>query len=259
VPRAPARSARQLPGGRSGGPGSAGKGGGAARPPGIRTSEARRPNAEAGAPDAALTREVGQAARPGTAHAAEGAFVRAATALTQDDTETALVEASTAKRLAPRSSAVRELLGIAMYRSSRFQEALSELSAYRRMTGRPDQNHLIADAHRALGSPEKGVPLVREAIAAHLPPEIHAEAVVVGASALADLGRFDEALALLQTFPVHPDVGAAHDLRVWYVRGDVLERAGRLAEAARMFTLIVRHQPEAFDAAERLSFLQRSP
>ena len=45
------------------------------------------------------------------------------------------------------------------------------------------------------------------------------------------------------------------DLRVWYVTGDVLERAGRPAEAKDEFRRILRHEPGAFDAAERLSRL----
>jgi predicted RNA polymerase sigma factor len=40
------------------------------------------------------------------------------------------------------------------------------------------------------------------------------------------------------------------------VRGDLLARAGRGDEAAREFERIVRHDPTAFDAAERLSALR---
>jgi hypothetical protein len=39
------------------------------------------------------------------------------------------------------------------------------------------------------------------------------------------------------------------------VTADVLERGGQRDEAARLFRLILRHDPEAFDAAERLSAL----
>jgi len=129
------------------------------------------------------------------------------------------------------------------------------MQAYRRMTGKADQNHIIADSYRALGSPEKAVPLAEEALRAGVPPDALAEAVVVGASALADLGRHDEALALLRRLPSRPDVGRDQDLRVWYVTGDILARAGRREDAAREFRRITRHDPTAFDAAERLAEL----
>jgi tetratricopeptide (TPR) repeat protein len=167
----------------------------------------------------------------------------------------AIRSAEEAKRSASRSGAVREILGMALYRRGRFRDALRELQAYRRITGRPDQNHLIADAHRALGSPEKALPLVNEALQARIGAEARAEAAVVGGAALADLRRFEEALTLLRRFDRGSDTARPQDLRVWYVTADVLERAGRPREAARVFRRILEHDPEAFDAAERLASL----
>jgi tetratricopeptide (TPR) repeat protein len=164
--------------------------------------------------------------------------------------------AEEAKNLAPRSGAVREVLGIALYRAERYREALRELQAYRRMTGRLDHNHLIADSYRALGSPEKAIESARAAFEARIPEEARAEAVVVGASALADLGRFDEAIGMLRAFPTGERVIRPFDLRVWYVTGDVLDRAGRRKEAAAEFRKVIRHDSAAFDAAERLARLQ---
>lgn len=176
-------------------------------------------------------------------------------ALERDRPGQAAEAAARAKSLAPRSGAVRETLGLALYRAGRFREALRELQAYRRMTGRPDQNHLIADAHRALGAPEKAPSLAQEAMRARVSPEVKAEAAVVGAAALADLGRFDEALSLLRRLPTSAEVARPYDLRVWYVAGDVLERAGRREDAAREFRRILEHDADAFDAAERLARL----
>ncbi|HEX2030248.1 MAG TPA: tetratricopeptide repeat protein [Actinomycetota bacterium] len=176
-------------------------------------------------------------------------------ALERDRAGRAVEAATRAKSLAPRSAAVRETLGLAHYRAGSFREALRELQAYRRMSGRPDQNHLIADCHRALGAPEKAPPLVQEALRARVSPEVKAEAAVVGAAALADLGRFEEALSLLRRLPSSPEVARPYDLRIWYVAGDVLERAGRRDDAAREFRRILEHDPDAFDAAERLARL----
>jgi tetratricopeptide (TPR) repeat protein len=194
-------------------------------------------------------------AHAGRADEAIKLLEEAVSALSRDRPKPAAQAAAAAKALAPRSGAIREVLGIAHYQQERFREALTELQAYRRMTGRVDQNHLIADSHRALGAPEKAVALVQEALGARVPDEVRAEAAVVGGAALADLGRYDEALTLLRKFSTKPEIARPHDLRVWYVTGDVLERAGRRAEAAKEFRRIVRHDPGALDAAERLAAL----
>lgn len=200
-----------------------------------------------------LAGDVRDSARPGRQQDAADAFERAIALLADDDPDQAVLAGTAAKRLAPRSAVVREVLGIALYRSGRLREALSELLAYRRMSGRADQNHLIADAYRAAGAPEKGLPLIREAMTEPLPADVRAELFVVGASTLADMDRFDEALGLLHRYGALPgEVGSQDDLRVWYVTADVLERAGRRDEAAEAFELLLRYDPDAFDARERL-------
>jgi tetratricopeptide (TPR) repeat protein len=186
---------------------------------------------------------------------AAAAFQEAVELLERGKDEKAAAAAHRAKEMASRSGAVREVLGMALYRSGRYREALRELQAYRRMTGRVDQNHLIADSLRALGEPDKAVGPAREALRARIAPEVRAEAAVVGASALADLTRFDEALAMLKAFPTDPARAREFDLRVWYATGDVLAKAGRKAEAAEQFRRVMRHDPAAYDAAERLAQL----
>lgn len=144
---------------------------------------------------------------------------------------------------------------MALYRKGSFREALRELQAYRRLSGRADQNHLIADCHRALGAPEKALPLVREALDARISAQARAESAVVGGAALADLGRFEEALTLLRRFDGDAEVARPYDLRVWYVTADILERVGRRRDAIRLFRRILDHDPEAFDVADRLARL----
>jgi tetratricopeptide (TPR) repeat protein len=194
-------------------------------------------------------------ARPGQGERAAKAFELAADLLQRGRDKPALAAAEEAKALAPRSGPVREVLGIALYRNERFRDALRELQAYRRMTGRLDQNHLIADSYRALGSPEKAVGPAQEAIRSTASDDVRSEAAVVGASALADLGRYTEALALLRTYKARERGVRPPDLRRWYATGDVLERAGRPAEAAEEFRRVVRYEAGAFDAAERLARL----
>jgi tetratricopeptide (TPR) repeat protein len=220
---------------------------------GDRASSRRAPN---------LSREVvaelRRTARAGKVEAAISRLERAVELLERGDSRAAVAEAVKAKALAPRSGAVREVLGLALYGQGMFREALAEMQAYRRMTGRADQNHIIADCQRALGHPERAVPLAEEALAAPgVPLAAKAEAVVVAASALADMGRFDQALGLLRRVKTRDDVADPEVIRVWYVTADVLERAGRREEAERVFRRILRHDPAAFDVAERVAQLGR--
>jgi tetratricopeptide (TPR) repeat protein len=84
---------------------------------------------------------------------------------------------------------------------------------------------------------------------------VKAEAVIVAAAALADQGRFAEGLAFLRRAQTRDDVSEPYTLRLWYVKGDLLEKVGRRDEAAAEFRKIVRHDASAFDAAERLAQL----
>jgi tetratricopeptide (TPR) repeat protein len=200
--------------------------------------------------------EVVRTTRPTTQAEALSKLARAIELLRRGDHRAAVIEAQRAKAAAPRSSSVREVLGLALYGAERWPEAVAELKTYKRLSGRVDQNHLLADSLRAMGKPEQAVPLAEEELHdRQIPSEARAEAVIVAASALADQGRFPEALAFLARARTRDDVSEPFTLRLWYVRGDILDRAGRSDEAAVEFRKIVRHEPGAFDAAERLSAL----
>lgn len=203
-----------------------------------------------------IVNELNRVSRPGKEHQAAARLERAVELLDRGDSRGAVAEAQKAKELATRSAAVREVLGMALYQQRRWREALSELQAYRRMSGRADQNHLIADAERGVGRPERAVPLAEEALAQRgVPIEAKAEAVIVAASALADMGRFDQALGLLRRVRTKDDVARPEVIRVWYVIADILEKAGRPKEAAEQFRKIMRHDPAAYDVAERIAQL----
>ena len=202
----------------------------------------------------AIQEEIRRTAPPGKERDAMSRLARAIELLDRDDPKAAAAEAEKAKALAPRSGAVREVLGLAFYGLGRWQEALTELKAYKRITGRYDQNHLIADSLRGLGRPAEAAPLAEEVLRVKgVANEAKAEAVIVAASALADQGRFAEALAFLGRAKTREDVAAEYTLRLWYVKGDILERAGRREEAAREFRRVIRHDASAYDAAERLA------
>ncbi len=180
---------------------------------------------------------------------------RAVELLERGDSGAAIAEATKAKASSSRAASIREVLGLALYGQGRWQEAMIELKAYRRFSGRADQNHVIADCLRALDKPQDAVPLAEEELRAKVPNEAKAEAVIVAASALADQGRYSEALAFLGRAKTRESVSEPYTLRLWYVRGDVLAKAGRRDEAADEFRKIMRHDATAFDAAERLAEL----
>jgi tetratricopeptide (TPR) repeat protein len=220
--------------------------------PGARSSKPKR---RAGL-SAEILSELRHASRPGKAEDAIARLERAAELYQREDFPGAAAEAAKAKALAPRSATVREVLGLALYELGRFREALTEMQAYRRMSGRADQNHIIADCLRAVDRPDRAVPLAEEALAARgVPLRAKTEAVIVAASALADEGKFDQALGLLRRIRTKDDVAGFEVVRVWYVTGDILARAGRPQEAAREFRKILRHDAGAYDAAERLAQL----
>src|ERR671918_2238629 len=86
--------------------------------------------------------EIRRTAAPGKERDAMSRLARAIELLERDDPKGAAAEAAKAKVLAPRSGAVREVLGLALYGLGRWQDTLTELKAYKRITGRADQNHL---------------------------------------------------------------------------------------------------------------------
>lgn len=186
------------------------------------------------------------------------ALTLAADAIQADEPEGALPYLEWAKSAALRSPSVREALGVARYLAGDWQGALLELQAYRRLSGRNDQNHLIADCLRGLGRPPaKVAELVREMDREG--SERVAEGAIVWASAVADHGDAGAGRTLLRRYletlpttqPPEP-----YELRLWYVAGDLAERDGDARDAERWFRRVTRADPDAFDARERLSALE---
>jgi tetratricopeptide (TPR) repeat protein len=219
-----------------------------------RGSSAPKPHTKSRLPGD-VVEEIRRTTRPTNQEHAISRLSRATDLLERGDSGAAVSEALKAKQAAPRSASVREVLGLAYYGQGRWREALSELKTYKRITGRADQNHIIADCLRATGKPQEAVTLADEELRSDAPNEAKAEAVIVASSALADEGRYAEALAFLSRAKTRSDVSEPYTLRLWYVKGDILAKAGRRDEAAAEFRRIVRHDSGAYDAAERLAEL----
>jgi hypothetical protein len=154
-----------------------------------------------------------------------------------DRVDVALEALAWAKHQAPRVGAVREAYGVACYLDGDWAKALTELQAYRRMTGRNDQNHLIADSQRGLGRDSSKVAEPVEELLAddRIKDDLRAEAVIVWAGALADGGDLDAARAVLrrELARVH-DPGDDHVVRLVTVAAELAERDGDPDAAAAM-------------------------
>jgi tetratricopeptide (TPR) repeat protein len=187
------------------------------------------------------------------------AFTAAGAALGQGDVPRALELLTWAKAVAPRSVMVREALGVALYHAADFPAAHRELLAYRRLSGRQDQNHLLADCARAAGRHDKVVEYVaamQEDPTVH--PERLVEGLIVQAGDRADRGDLRGALAVLGRGGLDPvDVQSWHP-RLWYAAGDVSERMGDTDSAREYFEAIAAVIDDFLDVEERLAALGSS-
>jgi hypothetical protein len=84
------------------------------------------PRRRAGLPSEVVS-ELRHTARAGKADAAMARLERAVQLLERADAKGSAAEANKAKDLAPRSAAVREVLGLSYYQLERFREALAEM------------------------------------------------------------------------------------------------------------------------------------
>lgn len=184
-------------------------------------------------------------------------------AIDEDRPDVAVEVLAWARHEAPRLAAIREALGVAYYLREEFAPALSELQAYRRLSGQHDQNHLAADCLRALGRDldrisEVAQPLIDDDSA---PDDRRAEAVIVRAAALGDAGELAAGRSVLRRFLERPrDGDEEHDLRLRYLAADLADRAGDLREAEQQLASIVAVDPDFLDVEERLDGIrQRLP
>lgn len=203
-----------------------------------------------------LVRELGTAARPGKKDLLIKVMAEAVVAYSEGNVEEAIRLGEQAKHMALRSTTAREFLGLAYYAAGRWRDAITELSAFRRMAATAEQNPVLADCYRAEGKPEKAVELADETRAHPPSAPVLFESEIVAAGALADLGRLDEAIARLEDLPLDPEVAEEHHLRAWYVLGDLLERKGRFTQAQRYFNAVGAADPELTDAPERAARLE---
>lgn len=187
------------------------------------------------------------------------AMTLATRALEDDAPEDAMPYVVWCKEVAPRSPSVRETLAIALYLSGEYARALSELRAYRRMSGSEDQDHLIADCLRATGrSPAEVGQVVEGMLASDAPADRRLEAVLVWAGAVADGGDLVAARAALRRADRELVAAAGPEARdrLTFVVGELAERAGEHERAIRAFEALAGRDDDPYDVEVRLARLR---
>ena len=152
-------------------------------------------------------------------------------AIADDDMETALAHSRQAKKLAGRVAVVREANGTIEYLAGEYAAALNELRAVRRMTGSNDFVAMMADCERGLGRPERAIEFLKSIPTKELAPDTAIEALMVNAGARADMGQIDAALLMLNVGSLTSLPAGDLRARMQESYSDLLDKAGRTAEA----------------------------
>lgn len=166
----------------------------------------------------------------------------ASEALAESRHHVAVKHATKAKSLAPRDATVRETLGIALYRTGRWNEALSELRTYRRIAGETTHLPVEMDILRALGRSADVAKAWDELERRGGKPAVMKEGRVVYASHLIDEGNVEAAYQLTNpartTGKPFPE-----DLRVWYVAARAAALLDDVDRASDLRNAILEHDP----------------
>lgn len=170
----------------------------------------------------------------------------------QEDPERAYQYAKQARNLAARVGVVREACGIAAYRAGEWAEALAELRAARRLTGRASGVPLMADSERALGRLDRALAIVRAPENEDLDRATQIELAIVESGIRRDQGMADAALLALQVPELTDRRRYPWSARLFYAYADALLDAGRSDDARDWFA-----RAAAADAAEETDAADR--
>ncbi|HEX6469590.1 MAG TPA: hypothetical protein VF069_10895 [Streptosporangiaceae bacterium] len=177
--------------------------------------------------------------------------------LLDDDPERAYLHAKTARRLGSRVAIVREGCGIAAYQAGHWADALAELRAARRLSGREAYLPILADCERGLGRPERALSLARSAEAERLDPADRVELRIVESGARRDMGQHDAAVLALRIPELDEQRLRPWSARLFYAYADALAAAGREDEAGEWFARAAAADRDGdTDAAERYAELE---
>jgi tetratricopeptide (TPR) repeat protein len=172
------------------------------------------------------------------------------------DPERAYQYAQGARRLAARVGVVRETGGIAAYRAGRWTDALTELRAARRLTGRGSYLPMMADCERALGRLDRALDLVTGTDARGLDRATQIELRIVESGIRRDQGLPEAGVVALQVPELADGRKRPGSARLFYAYADALLDAGRREEARDWFGKAAAADSDGqTDAAERFDEL----
>ena len=148
-----------------------------------------------------------------------------------------------AKGLSPRASVVREYLGLSAYWLEKWEEALAELRAYRRLTGDTTHMPVEMDTLRAL---DRGADVEKTWTwfverGGNRPTE--AEARVVYGAYLLDRGRAAEAWTVTGLTRLPKDA-KPYELRRWFVAARAALELGEAEAAGKLVRAIRQGNPD---------------
>ncbi|HWG62627.1 MAG TPA: hypothetical protein VG253_13015 [Streptosporangiaceae bacterium] len=187
---------------------------------------------------------------------AEAVARRLVAAAVAEDPEQGYLYAQDARRLAARVGIVRETVGVAAYRAGRWSEALAELRAARRLTGRTSYLPLMADSERALGRMDRAIGVISEAASQPLDRATQIEMRIVESGIRRDQGLAEAAVVALQVPELNERRIRPWSARLFYAFADALLDAGRTEEAREWFArAAAADQDDETDAAERFEEL----
>ena len=176
----------------------------------------------------------------------------------EPDAARAYLHAQAARRLAARVGVVRETSGIAAYRAGQWADALTELRAARRLTGRTSYLPLMADSERALGRLDRALELVAGPDSRDVDRATAIELRIVESGIRRDQGFPEAAVAVLQVPELTRRRAGPGSARLYYAYADALLDAGREDEARDWFGRAAAADPDGeTDAAERFEDLDQ--
>jgi tetratricopeptide (TPR) repeat protein len=174
----------------------------------------------------------------------------------EEDPERAFQYAQGARRLAARVGVVRETAGIAAYRAGRWADALTELRAARRLTGRGSYLPMMADCERALGRLDRALDLVTGPDTRGLDRATQIELRIVESGIRRDQGLPDAGVVALQVSELTDGRKRPGSARLFYAYADALLDAGRREDARGWFGKAAAADTDGqTDAAERFDDL----
>ncbi len=156
----------------------------------------------------------------------------------------------------PDAAGVRELAGLCQYSLGNYRAAERELTAFVDLTGSTDQHPVLMDCARAQKRYSRVDELWRELGEASPSADLVTEGRIVYAGSLADRGRRDEAIAVLEKRATEkPRRVQERHARLWYALADLYERAGDIPRARALFQRVKKFDAQFADVAERLASL----